>query len=262
MPRARVAYHRDLAAAVTANPLSIILPKTFIRDFSGYVVYVGGKKGTMLHDVWIWELDPEHRVKRLIRAGSGQLKYDADTNSLIPTLFQVKTSERDREDPENFSESPYSPSAEEVENIHLPLDRFFGRGADVHVKQEWLTFSQLQAERARLAALPVPADQSAAREAARTRMKLEMVYQDKFNTALAVLTLALIGIPLGIKVSRRETSANFAVALGLTLAYYLMTVAVKVLDRHPEYRPDLLLWAPNLILLAFGLWLFTRIEKR
>ena len=262
MPRARVTYHRDLAAAVSANPLSIIVPKTFVRQFTGYVVYVGDKEGTALHDVWIWELDAERRVKRLVRAESGRLAYDEASNSLIPTLINVKTSERNTQNPEDFSESPYSPSAEKVENIRLPLDRFFGHGNNVRMKQEWLTYDQLQAERARLAAEPVPADPAEARQAAQARMKLEMIYQDKFNTALAVLSLALIGIPLGIKVSRRETSANFAVALGLTLTYYLMTVAVKVLDRHPEYRPDLLLWAPNVILLAFGLWLFTRIEKR
>jgi len=94
------------------------------------------------------------------------------------------------------------------------------------------------------------------------RMKLELIYHDKFNTALAVLSLALIGVPLGIKVSRRETSANFAVAVGLTLTYYLMTMAVKVLDRHPEFRPDLLLWVPNIILLSVGAWLLTRIDRR
>jgi lipopolysaccharide export system permease protein len=37
---------------------------------------------------------------------------------------------------------------------------------------------------------------------------------------------------------------------------------VKWLDRHPEYRPDLLLWLPNLLFLALGVWLFTRIEQR
>jgi lipopolysaccharide export system permease protein len=69
-------------------------------------------------------------------------------------------------------------------------------------------------------------------------------------------------VPLGIKVSRRETSANFAIAVALTLTYYVMTLAVKVLDRHPEYRPDLLLWVPNIILLTLGICLLTRIDKK
>jgi lipopolysaccharide export system permease protein len=86
--------------------------------------------------------------------------------------------------------------------------------------------------------------------------------QDKINTALAVFSLALIGVPLGIKVSRRETSANLGVAVLLALGYYMMTVMVGWLDNHPEYRPDLLLWLPNAILLALGAWLFSRIDRR
>jgi hypothetical protein len=38
MPAARVQYHKDLDAAVAANPLSFIVPKTFIRNFKGFVI--------------------------------------------------------------------------------------------------------------------------------------------------------------------------------------------------------------------------------
>ena len=37
MPVARLSYHREMAAAVQQNPLSFIVPKTFIRDFPGIV---------------------------------------------------------------------------------------------------------------------------------------------------------------------------------------------------------------------------------
>ena len=77
-----------------------------------------------------------------------------------------------------------------------------------------------------------------------------------------VVSFALIGVPLGIKISRRETSANLGLALVLVLGYYLLTVMVKWLDRHPEFRPDLLLWLPNLAFLALGIWLFSRIDRK
>ena len=92
-------------------------------------------------------------------------------------------------------------------------------------------------------------------------MKLELVFQDKLNLSLSVLSFALIGVPLGIRVSRRETSANLGLALGLVLIYYVLTVMVKWLDRHPEYHPDLLLWLPNLFFLGLGVWMFTRLER-
>jgi lipopolysaccharide export system permease protein len=63
-------------------------------------------------------------------------------------------------------------------------------------------------------------------------------------------------------VSRRETSANLGVAVMLALGYYLLITAVGWLDRHPEYRPDLLMWLPNAIFLGLGVWLFRRIDRK
>jgi lipopolysaccharide export system permease protein len=92
-------------------------------------------------------------------------------------------------------------------------------------------------------------------------MRVSFTIQDKINTALAIFSFALIGIPLGIRVSRRETSANLGVAVSLALGYYLLTVLVGWLDHHPEYRPDLLLWIPNLVILASGFWMLRRLNR-
>jgi len=259
MPRARVEYHRELADAVRTNSLSFIEEKTFIRTFPGYVVYVNEKAGAELKDFWLWELDDQKRVARLVRAAAGHLEYDGAENALILTLTHAQVETRNDKNPENFADTSPIVSFEKSEPVRLSLNRFFKPGS-VRVKPDWMTFSQLRTERVRLAARVVPPGQ--AKDYAREAMKLELVYQDKFNTALAVFSLALIGVPLGLKVSRRETSANFGVALLLTLGYYLLTVAVKALDRHPEYRPDLLIWVPNLLIIGIGVWLFTRIEKK
>ncbi len=258
MPHARVEYEHEFAEALRANPMSFIIPKTFVRVFKGSVIYVGEKEGGVLRDIWLWELDGEQRVKRLIRAESGRLDYDEATNSLVPTLTNAKTEERNPDNPEDFSKSPKAPSADKLEEVRLSLDRYFGHEG-VHVKSEWLTYDQLQAERARLAAQTPSPDK--AREASRNRMKLELVWQDKLNLSLSVFSFALLGVPLGIKISRRETSANLGLALALVLGYYMLTVMVKWLDQHPEYRPDLLLWVPNLLFLALGVRLFTRLER-
>lgn len=262
MPHARVEYERGFAAAVRSSPLSLIVPKTFIRDFNGLVIYVGEKQGEVLRDIWVWQLDDQRRVTRTAHAESGRIEqYDAATNTLTLMFNRVRLEARDEKDPDNFTVSKPVFTTNAWGPLRLPLAGFFARPV-VHIKQEWLTYDELQAERARLAALPLPADPAKAREVATDRMKLELVFQDKINMALAVLALALVGVPLGIQVSRRETTANFGVAVALSIGYYLLTFAVKTLDRHPEYRPDLLLWLPNLLLLAWGGWLLLRLERR
>jgi lipopolysaccharide export system permease protein len=260
MPWARVQYHRELSAAVRANPLQIIVPKTFIRDFSKRVLYVGAKDGAVLRDIWLWELDDQLRERRLVRAEEGRIEYDEATNSLVSRLQGVKIEDRDADDPEDFSKSPKIPSIEKSEEIRIPLNTYFGRNRD-KMKDDWLTFDQLREKQARLAAEPPPPPEKT-KEHARDRMKLAMIVQEKFCFSFAVFSFALIGVPLGIKVSRRETSANLGLALLLVLGFYLLTVAMKSLDRHPEYRPDLLLWVPNLLFTGLGLWLFTRIDRK
>lgn len=259
MPWTRMQYQREFQAAVRQNPLSFIVPRTFIRDFKGSVIYVGEKQGTVLRDIWIWELDDQRRVRRLVRAEAGRLVFDESTNSLIPTLVRAKTEERDPDNPEDFGKSPKAPSVEKAEEIRLSLDRYLGQSM-IRIKQEWFTYHQLQAEQARLAA-EVPATPEQAKQIARDRMKTAIVVHEKYNMSLAVLTFALIGVPMGIKVSRRETSANLGLALVLVLGYYMLTVMVKWLDRQPELRPDLLLWVPNLLFITLAVWLFRRIER-
>lgn len=260
MPWARTQYYREFAAAVRSNPLRIIVPKTFIRDFSGVVLYVGEKDGPELRDIWIWELDSQSRVKRVVRAESGRLDYDEATNSLIPTLVRAKAEERDLENPEDFGKSPKAPSVDQVEEIRISLDRYFGRSLERR-KDDWLPYAQLRAKQERLAAEPTPTPEKEM-ENARARMKLSLIVQERLTFATAVFSFALIGVPLGIKVSRRETSANLGLALVLVLGFYLLTVVVRWLDRHPEYRPDVLIWLPNVLFIGLGVWLFSRIDRR
>ncbi len=259
MPWARQQYYREFAAAVRANPLRIIIPKTFIRDFSGSVLYVGEREGPILRDIWIWELDDQQRVKRLVRAEAGRLDYDEATNSLIPTLVRARVEERDEENPEDFSKSPKVPSVDRTGGVKISLDRYFGRNLE-RMKDDWLTYPALRAKQARLAAETPPPEKRA--EHARSRMNLAIILQERYTLSLAVFSFALIGVPLGIKVSRRETSANLGLALVLVLSFYLLTVVLKSLDRRPELRPDLLLWLPNALFIALGLWLFSRIDRK
>ena len=259
MPKAKIKYERQLALAVQTDPIRFLQPKTFVRDFRGVVVYVSEIQGPEIRDIWLWVLDDQGRAVQLIRAQSGHLDYDSEANDLVVSLQKAQVEYRDGKDPEDFTEPLLVGSSGLSRPIRLSLDRMFSRSG-VRQKLPWMTYAELRAEQARLAAQEVPA--AAAQQHARDQMKVTLTIQEKFNTALAVLSFALLAIPLGIKVSRRETSANLGVAILLALGYYFLTTTVSWIDRHPEYRPDLLMWLPNAIFLVLGLRLFSRIEKR
>jgi lipopolysaccharide export system permease protein len=259
MPSAKIKYERELAQAVRTDPIRFIQPKTFVRDFRGVVVYVSEIQGPEMRDIWLWMLDDQGRATELIRAQSGHVDYDNEANDLVVSLQKAQIEHRDDKNPEDFSEPVLVGSTAQTRPVRLSLDQMFSRSS-VRQKLPWMTYGELRAEQARLAAQTVPAAEQ--KQHARDEMKVTLTIQEKFNTALAVLSFALLAIPLGIKVSRRETSANLGVAVLLALGYYFLTTAVSWIDRHPEYRPDLLMWLPNAIFLTLGLRLFSRIEKR
>ena len=257
MPAARTAYQRELAQAVRQNPLSFIVPKTFIRDFPGIVLYVGEKKNDeTLLDFWLWEVDPQGRVKRFARADSGRLQYDEAANKLVLTLFRAQAEQRDEKDPENFT-VVRSAAAWERATFDLPLDRVTG-ARTVRTKLKWQTWDQLLAEWRRLDQ-PDPKVPRADRE--RQQMKVQITIQEKASMAFSVLSFALIAVPLGIKVSRKETSANLGIALALAMGYYFTTVVAGWFDNKPEFRPDLLMWLPNIAFQALGIWMFRKVDR-
>jgi lipopolysaccharide export system permease protein len=93
-------------------------------------------------------------------------------------------------------------------------------------------------------------------------MDVQMQIQRDFAGAFSVLALALVGLPLALRVGRAESSANLALSLGLALIYYFMLFSITLLRTHPELRPDLLLWLPNFTFEALGGWLLYRAAQR
>jgi lipopolysaccharide export system permease protein len=257
MPVARVAYHRELAEAVRANPLSFIVPKTFIRDFPDKIIYVGDNKSTKLSDIWVWELDKQARTRVLYHARYGDLKFNEKENTLELVGHEVTVEYRDSKDPEYFGGEQKGVGIFGEFPWKLSLGKITGEHA-VQRKLKWLTFGELIAEWRRLDR-PDPAVPRAERE--QQLMRVQITIHEKFATAFSVLSFTLIAVPLGIKVSRKETSANLGMGLALAMAYFFATIVVGWFDGQPSLRPDLLMWLPNLGFQGLGLWMFYKVDR-
>ena len=250
MPQARTLSRTILNNAVRKNPLSIIVEKTFIRDFPNMVVYAGEKKGQELADIWLWRLDKEKRVTELLRAKTGHIDYDEDANVMKVVLFDTFSDRRNPKSPESFANTDSQVSMGEVP-VDISLENIFGQRV-VTRKANLFTLDELLARRSQL-------DRSNASVA--DRMKVSVALHEKAADSFAILAFTLLAIPLGIKVSRKETSANLGIALLMTLSYYFINVMVSWLDRSPALRPDLWLWLSPVLFIGVGVWMFRRVER-
>jgi lipopolysaccharide export system permease protein len=249
MPRARMAYKQILAEAVQTNPLSFIVPQTFVRDFPNLVIYVEGKEGAILQDVWFWRLDNQQRVLESGRAREGALSFDEENAVLEVKLRDVVAVAQNENDPENYPKMRGTTQVGEVP-LSFRVDDIFSQRKK-RQKYAWMTYAELRAER----------EQSVATGDDSKRLGVAMAISEKGANALAVIGFAFLAIPLGLRVSRQETSANLGVALILVMGYYLLTVMASWFKAMPALRPELLLWVPSLLCIAVGIWMLRRVDR-
>jgi lipopolysaccharide export system permease protein len=261
-PRAKTSYREGLADAVRTNPLSFIVPRTFVRTFPGLVIFASEKEGNRLRDLWMWTLDEQSRVLQMIRAQEGVIAFDEETTALILTAAHGTVESRQASVPEDFGRS--NPRREitvpsfGTTKFSLPLEHLLGRNT-FRRKLSLLTFGELRDE---LAKIRANSERQSAEEVFRRKVTVLYAIQEKFVSAFAVLSFALVGIPLGIKMQRRESSANLGLALVLSMTFYFMLIVVDWLQKQPHLRPDLLMWTPNLLFQTLGVWLFWRVDRQ
>ena len=257
-PQSRVERKALMAEALTDNPVGFIEERRFIYDFPGYVIYMGGREGSVMKDFWIWELDDQKRAKLFLRSAEGILGYDEVNKDLILTLKDGTAEQRDSENPEAFSDNmPDSLFFGELP-IALPLDQLFGDGNQKRkLRNKEMTFAQLmdlrEDELEKEAASGEPMSEA--------RLSLQVHIQKNFALAFSVFSLAVFGVPLAIQVGRKETYANLGIALVIAMVYYFLIIMVSWLEDIPSLRPDLLICLPNLIFQGVGFWMIYRASR-
>ena len=79
-------------------------------------------------------------------------------------------------------------------------------------------------------------------------------------SAFSIFSPALLAVPLAVRVGRSETFVNAAIALAVALSYYILT-SMAAYVKNPSFRPDLLIWLPNVIVVAAAVGLLRRASK-
>ena len=251
-PQSRIAYKRMTVAAVSKNPTEFIKKRRFINEFPGYVIYMGDQDGAVMKDFWIWQLDEQQRVKLFLRAREGELNFDRENNKLVLLLRDGTAEKRDEDDPEALTGDSLRSLFFGEFPLELPLDTLFGVKNQKRAKIKELPFAQLM--KARKAEL----EKENGEGMSKMRMNIQMHIQKNFAMAFSVFSLSVFGVPLAIRVGRKESYANLAIAVVIALTYYFLIVVVSWFDGNRSLRPDLLIWLPNIIFQVFG---FIMIKK-
>ena len=249
-PRCRVQYRELLFRLGKADPTAFLVENSFLTDLPGYVVYIGKKRGEHLENILLNRLEGGELVQRT-RAVRGQVAYDAAHNRYLFRLFDAQIAIRSRESggatnaPPIFGEWE-TPAAGEL-TIAVDFQKLAAAPAKPSISN--MTFRQLASE--------LRAQRAAGIET--SPILVQMHRQVAFSFACVGFTL--VGIPLGIRAHRRETSVGVALALLLVLAYFGFLILGQTLETRPEFFPHLILWIPNLLFQGVGAALLWRANR-
>ncbi len=296
-PEAKHANKQLLRSVGVEAPISLLEEGRFISDFPGLMIYIGRKNGNVVKDVLAYELNDQGGVKRSIRARRGKLEPNNDNRTLSVKLYNVRIEMPDIEDPQDISKTTYInaeyyPILLDFEEMlkrgsvrrkrsSMPMSQLISlvRVAD---KISGLTPEELEQEQGRLDEEvwglesmsaeddPVVAESLArlSRERMLSKLPAEKLQIEKsrmvieanrrVSTAIACFTFMLIGIPLGVKSHRKETSIGMVMSLAIVFVYYIFIVIAKALADYPEWHPNLILWLPLIGTQFLGFWLIRR----
>lgn len=252
-PQSRVAY-KNLIFRARYEIANVQLPEdTFIHTFPGYLCYVAKNHDGYLQGVSITQFESNTNNESFTSASEGRLEMDLPHQLLYLHLTNVVTHTtvglRDRV----TSSKSYLVVLNSAQNTNQVY----------HPKISDMTYGQLRAEIRNDQALSGLAADNTNRPAELPqfllRAQVEMNRQIAFS--FASFGFCLVGIPLGIRVHRRETNIGIAVALGLAVVYYSFILLGESLSARAAFHPALILWIPNFIFQAVGAVLLWRANR-
>lgn len=232
---------REQLFQISASRASIALqPNIFNDTFDDLILHAnsiddrtGQMQGLFISD------EREEALPAIIVAGKGRIVPNRDTLSMVLRLENGVIHRRNSKSQQNT----YQILQFSTYDINLGLDQTATEEPGKGKKPKEMSLEELRSTEIQ-------------RDAEKTR-ELQTELASRFALPLAPLLFALIGVPLGIQPHRSGRGGAFALGLFTFLCYYLLSSFSETLAVEGQL-PIAVMWLPNLIFLAGGLFIFYR----
>jgi len=254
-PRSRVAY-LDVRNELLADLANVQLPEgRFINISTNYTFYAEKNDHGKLQNVIIQSLQPN----MMVEAPRGESKFES--TNLVLTLYDTR-------DIVIFTNGESVMMA--IPKYTQPINLNFVKNQSSKPSISDMTFWQLQDELHELQQMvpkTISTNQTTATLGDARKLPQNLIEQVRVNMhrqiafSFASFGFALVGIPLAIRVHRRETNTGIVLAIALMLVYNAFIILAQNLSFRPELFPHLIVWAPNFIFQGVGAFLLWRANR-
>ena len=243
---------RNLKARVSVEAgLSVLEPGRMIDDFPKAKVYFSKKDGNWLYDLVVLDQsNPD--FNRMVTADKALVSQNgADINL---DLYHMTVDPVDAEHNTIARANRFSYTLKDV----IRKTSYYRRTKDFRLRELLGKIREAEESLKRPLEDGGGDDQSAEAILAfkqREASSLKVEASKRLVFAMASICFVLVGIPLGIRSQRRESTVGMAISLAVSLGYYVIVILMLSCDEMYAARPWLLIWLPVVACFLFAGWL-------
>ena len=219
---------RNLRSLISVDVgLDLLEQGRMIDDYPDLKICFEKKEGNWLHDLLVFDYSQTGGVRE-IRAEKALVSTNG--SDIVLDMYKVRV------DPIEVGR----PGVAVADRFRHVIPDAMRRRAYVR-KEKDLRFGELRQKIADLRANVQGQPKSMQRmllSICRTEFHLRLVY------AFASICFVLVGVPLGIRTHRKESTIGMAVSLVVAMTFYLCVILLQSLDKVYALQPYVLLWIP------------------
>ena len=251
-PQARYQQRRLYSQQLYSSDLRReIKPRVFFEQVPGLLMYADDvyQDGDFLGRVFLHQTDPEGR-EVVTLARRAQIEYDRK-GGVVEFLLESGT---------NHTISPGEPESYQIS--HFDRQRIV-RGPDDTFRMKMGILSRPSPRNyseQSIAELEQSIEQAGSLQAGTTKDRvigtIRSEIHRRWSLPFACLTLAFMGLPLGIANRRGGRGSGFTLSLCVVIGYWLLSSSGQQMVREGHLSPWIGTWGPHAILIALGIVLF------
>ena len=232
---------RKVATKTAINhPSAMFEPGVRVR-YNNNIIYIDDKEGEkIIKDVQVFTIADNDKIIRDITAHRGELLANKKLKTLTIALFDCNIVDKKSNPPVRS----FAKRFEFVIDYGTEMNRM-----EIGKRDKYMTLKELFG------------NIRIEKRFKRNTCDLEVELNQRIAFALAPIAFMLLGLPLAIRTSRRETSVGLFLSVILAGVFFLTIILCESLTAYPNLYPQYLLWLPNLTYQIVGATMIYKIAK-
>ena len=229
---------------LTSSISSQVQPRVFWDEWENQMLYVfEAPEGRPWRGVFLAESIPSTRENRVTVADRGRVRVDRDGERVVLELAGARVHEVDLSNPDSYQVSTH-------ETLEVVLEDQFASEQRAQISAS---------KSVRELTLPELAEwKDDPSRSAQIRRLAEVEIHKKFSIPFASIVFGIFALPLGFNSRRSGRASGFALSILVIVGYWVILDSGEKAAETGSLPPWLAMWAPNLALAGFGLFLLAR----